>query len=517
MSKDLDKDVGAGVDRRAAMIGGSGLFALSMLPARAFAQEATGPAKAPAPARTAAGGKTITATVADYAAASRLDRVPPEVRERAKKVVFDEMAAGYFGRNSPGGLAAAAYVASCGSPPEARIYGTDARASAPYAAMANGTAGHGFEVDGTHVVGGHPGASIVHTATAIVEKQKASGAELLNAVILGYDVGVRVVEACGGKFKVRDTRHLTSDFFYSLGCTAAAGRVLKLDPARHRHALALVTFQANGLYALYAEANHISKSFCNGQYAFAAISSAQMAQHGLEGNEDIIGSPEGLLDAWGDGQHDDAVTKGLGSEFKIMGANFKFYNAGQPIHTPIEAAMRLVRENRIPPAAIRSIVIGMPLNAMKVVDNREMHNISVQDMVAAHLTRGGLKLTEEPFPAILNDPTYKRLRGLITVKVDPEIQQQFPNGRGARVTITTVAGKSHTLRIDNPRGHSLRGDVSWEDLAEKWSGSLPNLDATRALELARKLETLPDCNDLFAAFAGTNLEPPTGAPAGEAG
>ncbi|TXC72844.1 MmgE/PrpD family protein [Sphingomonas ginsenosidivorax] len=449
-------------------------------------------------------GRTLTATVADYAAATSLARIPPEVLDRARKVVFDEMACAYFGCTSPGATAATRHVAGCGSPGEARIYGTALRASAPYAAMANGTAGHGYEVDGTHVVGGHPGASIVHTVTAIAEKQNASGAELLNAVILAYDVGVRIVEACGGKFSVRDRRHLTSDFFYAMGGTAAAARILKLSPTRHRHALALVTFQTNGLYALYAEKDHISKSFCNGQYAFAAISSAQMAQAGLEGNEDIIGSAEGVLDAWGDGRHDDAVVAGLGRDFKIMGANFKFYNAGYPIHTPIEAVQTIIRQNAIANDAIQSILIGMPQNAMKVVDNREMHNISVQDMVAANLAKGGLKLVDEPFPAILSDPTYKRLRTLISVAVDPELQSEFPNGRGARVTIVTRDGKRHVLRIDNPRGHSLRGDVSWDDLAEKWRGSLPNCDPGRALEIARNLDKLTSAKDLFAAFAGTN-------------
>lgn len=144
----------------------------------------------------------------------------------------------------------------------------------------------------------------------------------------------------------------------------------------------------------------------------------------------------------------------------------------------------------------------MPLNALKVVDNRKMHNICVQDMVAANLTAGGLALAAQPFPAMLDDPVYRRLRGLITAAVDPELQQANPNGRGARVTITTLDGKRVSLRIDAPRGHSTRGATSWTELAEKWRASLPNLDPARAMELATRLETLPNANTLFAAFAG---------------
>ncbi len=337
---------------------------------------------------------------------------------------------------------------------------------------------------------------------AMAERQHVRGAELVCGVALGYDVGTRIVSACGGKFVVRDSKNLTSDFFYALGSTAAAGRILKLDANQHCHALALATFQANGLNALYDEKRHISKSFCNGQFAFAGVSAALMAAIGLEGNEDIIGAPAGVLDAWANGAGQAAITKGLGTEFAIMGGNFKFFNAGYPIHTPVEAANLLVAEHAIRQESIQSVLVGMPENAMRVVDNREMHNICVQDMLAAALSTGGLKLRDEPFPAILSNPAYQRIRALIRVQVDPELQRVDPNGRGARVSITTKDGQQFTRRVDYPRGHSKRGEVSWNDLADKWQGSLVDCDVGKALSLAKRLEELDDIGELAAAFAG---------------
>lgn len=501
-----NRDQRSQIDRRTALKGAGALAVLAApFQRQAQAQDSEGANLKPSIApRLAPGEKTLTLRVAEYSAQTSIDKIPAEVKERARKVIFDEMACAYFGRRSDGGAMAAKYVALTGGAPEAAVYGTNQRAPAAFAAMANGTAGHGDEVDGTHVVGGHPGASIVHACAAMAARQGASGAELLNAVVLGYDIGARLVEACGGKFVVRDQKHLTSDFLYALGCTASASRILQLDPVRQCHALALSTFQTNGLYALYSERRHISKSFCNGQYAYAGISSALMAQVGLEGNEDIIGSQEGLIDAWGDGKHSEAITLGLGAEFKIMGGNFKFYNAGYPIHTPIEATMNLVRQHHITNDSIQSVLIGMPENAMKVVDNREMHNICVQDMVAANLATGGLKLVDRPFPAILDNPMYKRLRSSINVQVDPELQRQFPDGRGARVTIRLKNGTMHSLRIDNPLGHSLRGEPGWNDLWNKWQGSLTGCDAEKAFSLAQKLDTLSHAGDLFSAFSGIN-------------
>ncbi len=43
-----------------------------------------------------------------------------------------------------------------------------------------------------------------------------------------------------------------------------------------------------------------------------------------------------------------------------------------------------MRTHRIEVDAIAAVHVGMPANAMRVVDNRDMHNICVQDMLAPH-------------------------------------------------------------------------------------------------------------------------------------
>ena len=447
---------------------------------------------------------SLTFTLAQYAASTSIDKIPDEVVERAKQVIMDEMACGHFGRRSLAGGLAARYAASLGGPEESLILGTRLRVPAQYAALANGAAGHGEEVDGAHVVGGHPGACLVHAAAAVAQRQRASGAELINAVVLAYDVGIRLVEACGGKVAFKSRSHMYSDFMYSVGASVAASRLLGLEPIRHCHSMALTTFQANGLWSLFQEKRHISKSFCYGQYAFAGVSAALMSATGLEGVEDVLGMRDGLLEAWGAEGGANAVTRQLGEDWSILGGNFKFFNAGYPIHAPVEAAMTLVADHHIDAASIESIRIGMPENAMRVVDNREMHNICVQDMVCATVARGGLGLREQPFPAILSDPTFVRLRVRVTVAVDPDLNRDQPNGRGATVTITTVDGATVSRRIDHPRGHSRRGGATWSDLSAKWHEGLPECDIEKVVALAQRLDELDDVNVLANSFIPAN-------------
>ncbi|WP_429492717.1 MmgE/PrpD family protein [Paraburkholderia sp. RAU6.4a] len=444
--------------------------------------------------------ENLTLTVACYAAATSCGDIPVEVQERAKQVIFDEIACAYFGRRSLAGDLGARYAAQCGGTAESRIYATGQRVSAPYAALANGAAGHGEEVDGAHIVGGHPGATIVHAAVAMAERQRVTGAELLNAVVLGYDVGTRVVEACGKLYSVKNRFGLNSDFLYVVGAAVAASRLLGLDPVRHCHAMALATFQTNALCALYSEKRHISKSFCNGQFAFAGVSSALMSVAGLEGHEDILDGPYGVLHAWGEDGQRDAIVRGLGEHFTITDANFKAMNAGYPIHAPVEAALTLVAKHGLRVDAIESIYVGMPTQTMKVVDGRDMHNICLQDMLSAALVQGRLKLRESPFPAVLEDPAFSRLRPRVELRGDPELDRDQPDGRGAIVTITTVDGATVSMRIDHPKGHSKRGGLTWAELAGKWYEGLPECDVDRMISIAQRLEDIEDVTELLDTF-----------------
>ena len=448
---------------------------------------------------------SLTEVVSAYAAATSFEQIPPEVREQAKKVVFDEILCAAFGNGQPAGRLAARYALQFPALREALVIGTAIPVAAPFAALANGTAGHADEIDGAHSVGGHPGATIVHSALALAERQQTSGAAFLNAVVLAYDIGTRLIKACGGTFGLKDEHHLHADFLHAIGAAVANARLLDLDPSAYRHSAALATFQANGLCVLFQERSHLSKAFCNGQYAFAAITAALLAQAGMEGADDVIGGDHGLLDAWGAPRGVGALIDGLGREYAIMHANFKFMRAGYPIHAAVEAGLDLLRTNGIRWEDLTSIHVGMPENALQVVDNRQMHNICIQDMLSVALLHGQLDLNRSYFPEALDDQRFWQLRKIVTVSVDVDLQNDEPNGRGARVTLMTHSGRPVSRRVDAPRGHSSRGAVSWTDLSDKWRAAMPNVDVDTLITLARHLEDLDDLRTITSLLAPTSF------------
>ena len=162
--------------------------------------------------------------------------------------------------------------------------------------------------------------------------------------------------------------------------------------------------------------------------------------------------------------------------------------------------MGLVTEHSIEAVKIDSVEVGMPTNAMRVVDNRTMHNICLQDMLAAALVQGGLSLHQSPFPAILMDPAFAAMRSRITLSSDSDLDRERPDGRGARVRITTRDRAIVERRVDWPKGHSTGGGITWEDLSGKWKAALPKVDIDHVIASSRGLEQLDDVDELLRAF-----------------
>ena len=97
------------------------------------------------------------------------------------------------------------------------------------AALANGMCAHADETDDVHVpTRCHPGANVVPAAIAVSERQQSSGADLVRAVVLGYDVCTRMIYALGVKEFFR-SGHNVSCFGGLFGATAAAASLFRLN------------------------------------------------------------------------------------------------------------------------------------------------------------------------------------------------------------------------------------------------------------------------------------------------
>jgi 2-methylcitrate dehydratase PrpD len=448
--------------------------------------------------------------LSDYAVQSNFRQLPSVVVERAKMVIYDELACAYVGSELPAGKVVTRFVDAFRGVGEAAVLGTPgSRAPAVLAALANGTFGHADESDSVHstadfLATGHPASVIVHAASAVAERQMAPGAQLINAVVLAYDVGARTVSVTGGLKRMESGHGLYAGSFHSLGAAFGCARLLGLDQTRTLHAAGLALNQGMNGYTFYAEKRHMSKALNEGQSASAGVSGAVLASMGFEATDDVFEGRGGVVQSWGEPGREAELVRDLGSEYAVMGSNFKFYCAGYPIHSSVEAVLSLKGRHGFSTPDIIRIQARLPEYPASVVSDRGMPTISLQHMVAAALVAGKLGFDEAHSATLLASPETLRLKSLIELVGDPDFEVSEP--RGTYVTVHLGDGRVLEEHVSHPKGHRFREpQPGWADLREKWdellSRRVGDARTDEFFAASSHLEDLDDVNDLVAILA----------------
>jgi 2-methylcitrate dehydratase PrpD len=399
------------------------------------------------------------------------------------------------------------YVRGIGGRADASVVGGGQSVPAPYAALANGTSAHADELDASHVSWGHPASVTIPMALAVGEMIGADGKEFLNAVVLAHDFGGRLVQAAGGRREIQETRHSHSSVLYAVGAAAAAGRLLRLAPLALHHAMALAMFNISSPAAFMDERNHMTKAMAHGQSAFAAVSGALLAAGGFEANDNVLEARHGLADFWfADDSAIAEVTADLGKYFSIMDTGFKYYSAGYPIHAPLYNSLKIVEENDLAVAEIKSITVGMASHAADIVDSRDMPSICIQDMLSLGMVLGRLSFEDAHDTQALARPEVQELRGKIRIERDPELDGISPPFRGAWVHVLMADGRRFERPPQLAPGHWDLGGAPWEDVEAKFTQLVaPRLGAqtaARIIAFTRDLENLRDLSELGRMLRG---------------
>ncbi|MEK7862908.1 MAG: MmgE/PrpD family protein, partial [Chloroflexota bacterium] len=200
--------------------------------------------------------RTPTQQLADFCASLDWPALPGDARERTKELVLDHVGVAIRGSATDSGQAVRRYVErtppsgpSNGAPSStgrSSILGTNVRASAPWAALANGTSAHSIEMDDVTTESSlHPGVPVIPAALALAQERGASAIAFLEAVVTGYEVVMRVGNALGGANAYGRGFHPTG-VAGAFGAAVAAARVLGLDADGAARAMGIAGTMASG-------------------------------------------------------------------------------------------------------------------------------------------------------------------------------------------------------------------------------------------------------------------------------
>ena len=444
-------------------------------------------------------------------AAFARDASPPATaRERAALAVLETVGVALAGSVEP---ASRIVQGTLVSPGPCVVWGTGARASAPDAALANGTAAHALDYDDMCFVSlAHPSAPLVPAVMAAAELAGASGRAALDAYVVGFEIETRLGRTMNPRHYQRGW-HCTSTLG-AVGAAAAASRVLGLDAKATAHALAIAASEASGLKENFGS---MVKPLHAGLAARDGVLAALLARGGLTASAGAFDGPQGFLHAM-DSERTDLAreTADLGSRWEIddTGITMKLYPSCAATHPPLDALLDLRASEGLTADVIEAIDIDVdrvtptvllydrPANALEA-------KFSMPFCAAAAILDGrvGIDTFDE---TRLGDAAVVRLMARVTMRVDEALGRNEALGKGAapltqaRVHVRLRNGRTLTREANGARGYPDRpatpADVDAKFVACAKRALSPDQTAGLLVGL-RRFAALADVRELAQAAA----------------
>jgi len=279
--------------------------------------------------------------LAEYAVGLRYEDLPSHVIELARQCLVDAVACAVFGKNFTWSQKVLDYACANGTDGPCQLPGLPGvQLCLPQASLALGTFGHSFELDSLRKPGAgvHPGATVALPAFAAAQAYKASGRDLLVAIVAGCEVMFRIGAA---------TLHTPEKVgFHAPGLTGpfgsatACGLLAGLSAPQLTNAYGIAGSLASGLLA-FARADHggMIKRLHLGRAAESGVLAASLAGDGYEGPGSVLDGTFGLLDAFCSESDSTQLTRGLGVEYEIERLCIKRYAC----HVTAQAPVQLLR------------------------------------------------------------------------------------------------------------------------------------------------------------------------------
>jgi 2-methylcitrate dehydratase PrpD len=390
----------------------------------------------------------ITGRLARYMAEAWERSLAPHVAREARHRILDTLAAMVSGSRLKPGEMAIRFARAQGGVAEATVLATDIMTSAVNAALVNGMFAHADETDDFEpVTKAHPGSAIVPAALAMAERDGRSGAELVAAVTLGYDVCCRFLLALGPDL-VRAGHRSAEGTSSTFGAVAAAASLARLDETGMRYALSYAAQQVSGIWSWVRDAEHVEKAFdFSGMGARNGVTAAIMVQLGFTGVWDVLDGEHNALQALSAEPKPEEMVAGLGDRFFVTETAIKPYSVGYPIQAPLDAFLTLLREHGLSEGNVESIVVRLPEDGARIVNNRSMPDVNCQHIIAVALVDGGVSFEDSHSYERMADPKVRAAKERVQLIADRELMDPAAP-RSGRVEVKLRDGRtvSHFTR-----------------------------------------------------------------------
>jgi 2-methylcitrate dehydratase PrpD len=447
----------------------------------------------------------VTQLIASFACEYGLSEAPTVVFERATRAVLDTVGVAIAARLEPSFTILARTIGHGTCTGDATVLTTRIRTQPAQAAFLNGTAGHALDFDDVaDEIKGHPSVVLVPTLLGIAEANGNSGRELLEAYVLGFEVACAIARGLPVEQHYRRGWHATA----TIGVIAAAcgaGRLLRLDEVRMRHALGIAASMASGSRQNFGT---MTKPLHAGKAASDAVTAAQLAANGFTADPDQLEGSLGYLTLYGDEPDARAVANALTGPRVLVehGLNAKKYACCYETHRAADAALALY-ERGLRAGEVRSVALHVqPGGAQAIIHHRPKTGLqgkfSAEYVVAACLIDGRLSLSTFTDAAVQRPEVQELVERIIVQEAaEPPFGPSSFQHAYATVEVTLSDGGRVRERCDVPRGHAS-APLSDAELDSKFRDCLEfsesDWNAEELLQRIRGLSEVGRVADLLA-------------------
>jgi 2-methylcitrate dehydratase PrpD len=274
------------------------------------------------------------------------------VQTIAKQAILDWVGVAFAGCDEPVTQALTQFTVSEGGQPQCGIVGRKERFPASAAAAINGVSSHALDYDDvSFAIPGHATVPVFPAALAVAEDIGASGAQLLEAFIAGYETICRFGVLLAPGHYARGF-HATATLG-GFGAAAACARLLDFSAATTAQAFGIVATRAAGLKAGFGSS---LKPLQAGEAARSGVVAARLAQLGLDTPLDMVAHRIGFARTHSDDMNLEAAlgVPRLVSDFSrapkstdaeygyhVETTLFKYHASCYETHAAIECALAL--------------------------------------------------------------------------------------------------------------------------------------------------------------------------------
>jgi 2-methylcitrate dehydratase PrpD len=397
---------------------------------------------------------SVTDDLAEFAAGLTPADVPVSVQRFVKRHLLDQIGIELACSTLPWVKVAQGYASQFGKSGTSTVMGRQERLDAEPAAFVNAIAGHGFEMD-DYFPGAysHPGSVVVPTALSVGEELESTGAEVLAALVVGFETLVRIGAAVTPSLLQHRGFHAPSAVGV-FGSAVVTGRLLHFNQTQMVTALGIAGSHSSGTTE-YTQSGGDVKRLHAGLGALGGLRSARLANAGFTAPRAILEGRRGFLQAFAQSYDAESIARDLGTVWESAErAALKPYCCCGAIHPQITAALRALAESGHTTDEIVDIRIGVDATAVSHVGSIGPEpKDATEAQFSAHFAVALALVKQDAgfatFVGAVNDgfkdEAVLTLSRKIRVEFDSEFEEKSAGSRKGKVDITFEDGSVNAV------------------------------------------------------------------------